>query len=305
MIDHSKSKYEILNFQSISDLANALYIEKPKHPMVAVFRNNDVSPKSLVKKLKTSFYMISYKTNLKGKMRYGQGFYDFEEGGMIFVAPNQVLSISEDADICEGITLIFHSDFIQNYSLAKNIKQYGFFSYNINEALHLSEEEKKKIIQLFESISDELNTRIDEISQDLLVSYIEVLLNYCNRFYKRQFITRKSTNNDLLTAIEDYLEKYFEQTAINKGLPTVNEIAANLNVSVSYLSDMLRTKTGQNAQQHIHLKLIEKAKSYLSNQKLTVAEIAYQLGFEQPQSFNRLFKKKTDITPLEYRQSLN
>ncbi|MDF7819812.1 helix-turn-helix transcriptional regulator [Runella sp. MFBS21] len=305
MIDHSKSKYTTLNFKSISDFTNALGVAKPKHPLVSVFKNNNISPETIVKKLNAHFYMISFKTNLKGKMRYGQGFYDFEEGGMIFVAPNQVLSIAEDTDVCEGISLIFHSDFIRNYPLVKNISRYGFFSYNVNEALHLSESEKEKIIQIFESISQELNTSIDEISQDLVISYIEVLLNYCNRFYKRQFITRKSVNTDLLSAMEDYLEKYFGQLAINKGLPTVKEVAQYLNVSSSYLSDMLRATTGQNAQQHIHSKLIDKAKDYLSNQEMSVAEIAYQLGFEQPQSFHKLFKKKTDFTPLEYRQSLN
>jgi len=305
MIDHAKSKYRILNFNSISDFTKALGVGKPKHPMVAVFRNNDVSPDSVVKKLQSSFYMISFKTNLKGKMRYGQGFYDFEEGGMVFIAPTQILSIAEDSDICEGLSLVFHSDFIRPYPLNDLIHKYGFFSYNISEALHLSENEKLKIIQLFENISEELNNNIDDTSQDLVVSYIEVLLNYCSRFYKRQFITRKSVNNDLLTKMESHLEHYFDESARDKGIPTVADIANHLNVSSGYLSDMLRNTTGQNAQQHIHSKLIEKAKDYLSNQNLSVAEIAYQLGFEQPQSFNKLFKKKTNFTPLEYRQSLN
>jgi AraC-like DNA-binding protein len=195
---------------------------------------------------------------------------------------------------------------LRNYPLAKNIKKYGFFSYDTNEALHLSDKEKTLIVGLLNNINDELNTAIDEISQDVIISYIEVLLNYSNRFYKRQFITRKVVNNDLLSKMEHLLEDYFnQQKTLTKGLPTVEFLASELNLSPHYLSDMLRNLTGQNAQQHIHEKLIEKAKEYLTTTSFSVSEVAYQLGFEHSQSFNKLFKKKTNMTPLSYKQSFN
>ena len=199
-----------------------------------------------------------------------------------------------------------HPDFIRNYSLGKNIKKYGFFSYDTNEALHLSESEKNIILGLFKNIDNELNTAIDETSQDVLVSYIDVLLNYSQRFYKRQFITRKAVNHDLLFKTEHLLDDYLnDNKGLNAGLLTVEYLASQVNLSPRYLSDMLRAITGQNAQQFIHEKLIEKAKEYLSTTNFSVSEIAYVLGFEYPQSFNKLFKKKTNIMPLEFRASFN
>ncbi|MGE8512435.1 MAG: helix-turn-helix domain-containing protein, partial [Chryseobacterium culicis] len=240
-----------------------------------------------------------------GKMGYGQGYYDFNEGGMMFTAPGQVLSTDENAEY-SGYTLLVHPDFIRSYPLAKNIKNFGFFSYDTNEALHLSDQEKTTVTGLLNNIENELNTAIDEVSQDVIVSYIDVLLNYSNRFYKRQFITRKTVNNDLLTKLDHVLENYFnQQETLNKGLPTVEFLASTLHLSPHYLSDMLRNLTGLNAQQHIHEKLIEKAKEYLTTTGFSVSEVAYALGFEHPQSFNKLFKKKTDKTPLSYRQSFN
>uniref|UniRef100_UPI0023F1B9AB helix-turn-helix domain-containing protein n=1 Tax=Chryseobacterium joostei TaxID=112234 RepID=UPI0023F1B9AB len=235
----------------------------------------------------------------------GQGYYDFNEGGMMFTAPGQILSPEENAEYC-GYTLVVHPDFIRNYPLGKTIKNLGFFSYDTNEALHLSDQEKVIITGLLDSIKNELNTAIDEVSQDVIVSYIEVLLNYSNRFYKRQFITRKAVNSDFLTKMEMILENYFnEQKTLTHGLPTVEFLASELNFSPHYLSDMLRNLTGQNAQQHIHEKLIEKAKEYLTATHLSVSEVAYALGFEHPQSFNKLFKRKTEKTPLSYRHSFN
>jgi AraC-like DNA-binding protein len=172
--------------------------------------------------------------------------------------------------------------------------------------LHLSEKEKALIVGILDNINEELNTAIDEISQDVIISYLEVLLNYSNRFYKRQFITRKVVNHDLLSKMEDILENYFnKQETLTKGLPTVEFLASELNLSTHYLSDMLRNLTGQNTQQHIHEKLIEKAKEYLTTTNFSVSEVAYQLGFEHSQSFNKLFKKKMNVTPLSYKQSFN
>ncbi len=235
---------------------------------------------------------------------YGQTdldhYYDFDEGIMSFISPNQLLSTTADESATEGCCLVFHSDFIAHYPLAKAIKNYGFFSYSLNEALHLSEKEELLIINILENIQQEYSSVIDQFSQDVIVSQIELLLNYCNRFYNRQFITRKNVNSDLLTKLETVLNTFFDS---NVGLPTVQKIAEQLNVSQNYLSDMLKSQTGQTAQQHIHDKLIERAKVILTSTNLSVSEIAYQLGFEYPQSFNKLFKNKTNISPLEYRNS--
>jgi len=215
------------------------------------------------------------------------------------------MATEDDAEY-KGYTLLVHPDFIRNYPLGKNIKNFGFFSYAANEALHLSDKEKSVILNIFKNIEDELQSPIDDFSQDVIIAQIELILNYSNRFYKRQFITRKSANSDLLSKLEMLLNDYFnKETALMKGLPTVQYLADELHISPHYLSDMLRTLTGQNAQQHIHHQLIEKAKEILSASKLSVAEIAYQLGFEHPQSFNKLFKRKTNLSPLQFRQSFN
>ncbi|SMO40134.1 transcriptional regulator, AraC family [Chryseobacterium rhizoplanae] len=296
-----------LKISSISELHDMLQLPKPLHPLVSLVDNTKMSIKKdmLKRSFILNFYKISYKYSTTGKMGYGQGYYDFNEGGMMFTAPGQVLSTDENAEYC-GYTLLVHPDFIRSYPLAKNIKNFGFFSYDTNEALHLSDHEKTTITGLLDNIENELNTSIDEVSQDVIISYMEVLLNYSNRFYKRQFITRKAVNSDLLTKMDLVLENYFnQQETLNKGLPTVEFLASTLNLSPHYLSDMLRNLTGLNAQQHIHEKLIEKAKEYLTTTGFSVSEVAYALGFEHPQSFNKLFKKKTDKTPLSYRQSFN
>ncbi len=296
-----------LKISSISELHQILNVPKPLHPLISLVDNTKmgVNKYYLDRSFTLSFYKISYKFSDNGKMGYGQGYYDFNEGGMMFTAPNQVLATDEKAEYF-GYTLFIHPDFLRNYPLAKNIKKYGFFSYDTNEALHLSEKEKTLIVGILDNINDELNTAIDEISQDVIISYLEVLLNYSNRFYKRQFITRKVVNHDLLSKMEDILESYFnKQETLTKGLPTVEFLASELNLSTHYLSDMLRNLTGQNTQQHIHEKLIEKAKEYLTTTNFSVSEVAYQLGFEHSQSFNKLFKKKMNVTPLSYKQSFN
>ena len=192
------------------------------------------------------------------------------------------------------------------YPLANKIKQFGFFSYSANEALYLSDKEKTTIISIFKIIDDELQSKIDDFSQDVIISQIESLLNYSNRFYKRQFITRKSVNNNLLQKMEEILDGYFSNsTLLMQGIPTVQFLSQKLNVSPHYLSDMLRSLTGNNAQQHIHEKLIEKAKEKLSTSNLSISEIAYDLGFEHPQSFSRLFKTKTKLSPLDFRKTFN
>jgi AraC-like DNA-binding protein len=302
-----KEEYVPQKFNSISDLHRALGFPKPLHPMVSLVNYGDIktSYEDLPKSLLLNFYKISFKQNLTGKIKYGQNYYDFDEGGLSFISPNQIISSAENEKDYSGYTLLFHPDFIRNYPLAKKIKSYGFFMYSANEALHVSDKEKKIIFSVFENIKDELDSTIDDFSQDVVISYLEVLLNYSNRFYKRQFITRKAISNDLLTQMEQLLTDYFNHDhPLNAGLPTVEFLAGELNFSPRYLSDMLRSLTGQNAQQHIHETLIERAKEYLATTTLSVAEIAYQLGFEQPQSFNKLFKKKTQKTPIQFRQGV-
>ncbi|MES2829347.1 MAG: helix-turn-helix transcriptional regulator [Bacteroidota bacterium] len=295
-------------FNSISELHRALGLPKPSHPLISLvdYSNITVETTELEKGMLFNFYKISYKKTFSGKVKYGQSHYDFDEGGLSFISPNQVITALEGEADYGGYTLLIHPDFIRTYPLGKTIKNYGFFSYAVNEALYLSDKEKQVIIGLFKNIEMELDSAIDQISQDVLVSQLELLLNYSKRYYNRQFITRKTGSSELLVRFEELLNDYFDTgKPLNNGLPAVDDLAAAFNVSAHYLSDMLRTLTGQNTQQHIHARLIEKAKELLSSGELSVAQVAYQLGFEHPQSFNRLFKSKTKLSPLDFRQSLN
>lgn len=256
-----------------------------------------------------NFYCISLKKNIAAKTKYGQQYYDYDKGLMTFVAPKQMLSLDSplvDAlSPSSGYALFVHPDFLYKHPLATTIKGYGFFSYKVNEALHLSEKEEKNIVEIFQKIEEEYQ-HIDRHTQDIILSQIDLLLNYSNRFYERQFITRKAVNHDILTRVEMLLNEYFgSKSSLEKGLPSVEALADQLHLSPHYLSDVLRSLTGQSAQQHIQEKLIEKAKEYLSVTNFSVAEIAYQLGFEHPQSFNKLFKKKMNVSPLEFRQTFN
>jgi len=296
-------------FESLSELHRMLGLPKPLHPLISLVENNgnDIDASKLPNPRISTFYKISYKNNLQGKLKYGQHYYDFDEGGLFFVSPNQV--VANDADNNgdhSGYTLLIHPDFFLTYPLAKKIKQYGFFSYSADEALHLSNNEKATIMSIFKIIEDELKSRIDDFSQDVIISQIELLLNYSNRFYKRQFITRKAVNSDMLQKLEEILDEYFnKEKSLMQGIPTVQNLSERVNISPCYLSDMLRSLTGQNAQQHIHNRLIEKAKEKLSTTSLSISEVAYELGFEHPQSFSKLFKTKTNLSPLEFRQSFN
>lgn len=294
-------------FDSISSLHRALGFPKPLHPLVSLVDYADITTPEdeLPKAMLFDFYKISFKKHLSGKLKYGQSHYDFDEGGLSFVSPNQVISAIEGETDYSGYTLLVHPDFLRNYPLGSKIKNFGFFSYGANEALFVSDKEKRTLFSVFGNIREELSGAIDDFSQDVLVSHIEVLLNYSNRFYKRQFLTRKHLNHDLLTKMETLLDDYFTSEKSLDGLPTVEFLAGKLHISPRYLSDMLRSITGSNAQQHIHGKLIEKAKELLTSTELSIAEIAYRLGFERPQSFSKLFKKKTDQTPVAFKQSFN
>jgi AraC-like DNA-binding protein len=292
---------------SISALHSTLGLKKPKHPLVSVVKLDDVV--SELHRLEAfasySYYCIALKMNFEGKMKYGQQYFDFNEGVMTFTAPRQVIQIETLSPVpVSGYLLMAHPDFFQSYPLATKIKEYGFFSYAVHEALHLSDTEEMMIADMMQDIDREIASPIDSFSQDVIVSHIDLLLNYANRFYNRQFITRKTANNDILIKLETLLEEYFNSDKIQQaGPPSVQYIAGQLHISPNYLSDMLRAHTGQNTKQHVQTKLLDKAKELLTTTSLSVAEIAYRLGFEFPQSFNKLFKSKTNVSPLEYRQS--
>lgn len=294
---------------SISELHRILGLPKPEHPLVSVIDLRDVTCQfdESLSSVIYNFYSICIKKGFSGTMKYGQNYYDFDAGIMTFFSPGQVISTITVADVAlSGSWLVIHPDFIQHYPLAKSIRDHGYFSYAVIEALHLSEKEEALVATIFQNILQEYQSSIDSYTQDVVVSHIELLLNYANRFYNRQFITRKQASHDVLTRLEEILTDCFDQEQIQvRGLPTVQYISDTLNVSPNYLSDMLRKLTGQSTQQHIHNKLIEKAKGILSTTTLSVSEIAYQLGFEYPQSFNKLFKSKTHLSPLEFRQSFN
>ena len=297
----------IRRINSIKELHSFLSLPSPLNPLLTIIDHSQTqnNKQHTHQKLLLDFYNISIKRSFKGKLKYGKNVYDFDDGTMSFIAPNQIISVDnkEERNI-DGWSLLFHPDLIRQYPLGKAIKNYGYFSYTVNEALHLSDEEDKTIEIIIQNIQREINSRLDNFSQDVIVSNLELLLSYCNRFYSRQFITRKMATNDLLSNFEGILDNIFSSNS-DFSLPTVEKLATELNVSSSYLSDMLRSLTGQNTQQHIHEKLIEKAKGILTTTNFTVSEIAYQLGFEYPQSFSKLFKSKTNLTPIEYRNSYN
>jgi len=300
---------KFIKINSVSELHKLMGLPKPKHPLVSLINYNDIQYAAIDNSIKAilNFYTVSIKHNADCKFNYGQNYYDFDEGVLAFMEPGQIAAAAQSGNTrSDGWLLVFHPDLIRNYPIGKNIKNYGFFSYAVNEALHLSESEEEMIGEIFKNIEKEYNHSIDQFSQDVMVSQIELLLNYSNRFYNRQFITRKTASNDLLTKVEALLDEYFKNDKIlESGLPTVQFFADKLNLSPNYLSDMLRIITGQSTQQHIHNKLIEKAKEALSTTNLTVSAIAYQLGFEHPQSFSKLFKTKMNVSPLEYRASFN
>ena len=302
-------KKNIIRFRTISESHEAFGLPKPQHPLISLVHfdesnpfNTEMAPIYDV----LDFYKITFITQNSGRLKYGQDYYDYDDGSMLFTAPNQLVGTTEYNRNTYAYLLLIHPDFLLGYPLANKIRQYGYFSYSMNEALHLSSQEREIILSVYKIMEQEINARVDEFSQEVIVSQIELLLNYANRFYKRQFITRKAVNHDLLQKLEDVLDQYFtNQTSLNQGLPTVGYLAEQVNLTPSYLSDMLRSLIGQNAQHYIHDKVIEKAKENLSTTNLSVQEVAYGLGFEHSQSFNKLFKTKTNLSPLEFRRSFN
>jgi len=300
-----------LAIKSISQYHKLRGLPPPEHPLVSVidYAAIQVSDVDESAGLLFDFYLISVKKGLLGKLKYGQQTYDHDGGVMSFMAPHQLLKIQIDNAVVSkrsGWMLLVHPDFIWNTSLAKNIKQYEFFGYAITEALFLSDKEEKGLDAIVDNIRQECHNNVDRFSQNIIVSHIETLLNYSERFYQRQFIGRKKSGHQILEQMETFLDNYFSNNkCIENGLPTVTHVSSQLNISPGYLSAMIKSLTGMNTQQHIHEKLIEKAKERLSTTELSVSEIAYELGFEHPQSFSRLFKTKTSLSPLEFRASFN
>ncbi len=295
--------------KTISEFHQFNGLPKPEHPLISIVdyaklnraRSEDFTT------LIFGYYTISLKRGVS-KMFYGQQEYDFDEGVLYFMAPNQVLRVNNNQGESQrsGWLLLIHPDFLWNTSLATKIKHYDFFDYSVNEALFLSDKEEGILNNIIHNIRQEYHTNIDKYSQGIIISQIETLLNYSERFYQRQFITRKISNHQVLDKLEQLLNDYFDSSSIiEKGLPTVQFVADALNVSPGYLSSLLKVLTGQSTQQHIHEKLIDKAKEKLSTTNLSVSEIAYELGFEHSQSFSKLFKNKTNLSPLAFRQSFN
>jgi len=304
-----KKAEKLLRFISISESHQAFGLPKPQHPLISLMHfneshpfNPDMAPIYDI----LDFYKITFITKNSGRLKYGQDYYDFNEGSMLFLAPNQLVGTTEYNSNTYAYLLLIHPDFFLGYPLAQKIKQYNYFAYSVNEALHVSDQEKEIIISIYSNMEQELNSRVDEFSQDVMIAQIELLFSYVNRFYKRQFITRKAVNNDIVQKTEAILDDYYNnRQSLNQGIPTVQFLSAQLNLSPGYLSDVLRSRIGQNAQQYIHLKLVEKAKEKLSTTGLSISEIAYELGFEHPQSFSKLFKSKTKMSPVEFRSSFN
>lgn len=298
--------------RSISEFHRLFNLPTPEHPLISVVDYAILAAAKAHSEITATiadYYSISVKRGLSEKMRYGQQVYDFDEGVMYFLAPGQVLQtnpVRNPEARPSGWILLIHPDFLWNTPLAKHIRQYEFFGYSVNEALFLSDKEETTINNIIHNIRQEYHSNIDKFSQSIIISQIETLLNYSERFYQRQFITRQITNHHILSRLEEVLTAYFNDGELaRKGLPTVHYIAGELNVSPTYLRSMLKILTGQNTQQHIHDKLIEKAKEKLSTTDLSISEIAYELGFEHSQSFSKLFKTKTKLSPSEFRQAFN
>ncbi len=304
---------EIARLETISDLHRFNEIPSPAHPLISLIDYSLVKHTSATNEFKwiQSYYSISLKRNVLGKYRYGQQSYDFDEGIMTFFSPDQVISVQlleSDAtsNPPSGWILAIHPDFFFGTSLARNILKYPFFKYSVREALFLSEKEEHIILDILKNIRAEYQANIDQFSQQIIINQLELLLSYAERFYQRQFLTRKVSSHQLLQKLEEHLDSRFNgDSALTRGLPSVQDIADNLNVTPDYLSSILKSLTGQTTQQHIHHKVIEMAKIKLSVTDSSVSEIAYSLGFEHPQSFSKFFKSKTSQTPIEYRISFN
>ncbi|WP_028298240.1 helix-turn-helix domain-containing protein [Olivibacter sitiensis] len=294
---------KIIDIKSISELNEIYEHEKPKHPLISIIDLAKVGRQRIQTNAmyRLHFYSVYLKTT-KGAIKYGKAHYDFDEATLIFVAPDQTIAANPNIELEQGWGLFFHPDLLNRTGLGKSIGKYSFFNYDANEALHVSEEEKNTLENCIENIKKEYSKNIDKHTQSLIVSNIELFLNYCDRFYDRQFITRAKVNNDIVQRFEHLLKDYFvQETLIETGLPDVKHFASKLNLSPNYLSDLLQKYTGKSTQEHIHLQLVEKAKILLWSTNKSISEIAFDLGFEYPSHFTKIFKNKTGRSPKEFR----
>lgn len=297
---------KIIRLENISEY-NALKEIETKHPLISVFNNKNT--KTLPNHCRVYFgvYAIFFKEKKCGEMKYGRNTYDYEEGTLLFISPGQIIEINnEDNYQPTGLVLLFHPDLIKGTTLGKQISQYSFFSYDSNEALHLSLKEQEIIKDIYEKLEYEIDELIDKHSKSIINNSLELLLNYCFRFYDRQFSTRKNINTNILSKFENLLNKYFQSdTSQDITLPSVGYFADCLNLSPNYFGDLIKKETGKSAQEHIQLKLIDIAKEKIFDSEKSISQIAFELGFKYPQHFNRMFKKITGYTPNEYRIKLN
>lgn len=301
----------IKHFKKVSDYHHFANLTPPEHPLISLIDYAEVNYPENIHDIKWTqdYYTIALKRNVPHKLFYGQNEYDFDEGVMVFISPKQVMSMGDNPNVNgnpSGFLLLIHPDFLWNSELSKRISQCEFFGYSINEALFLSSKEELQMLDILKKIQEEYHSNIDKFSEKIIISHLEVLINYSERFYSRQFITRKQMNHQVLNKLEAYLHAYFKNDdLIDKGLPTVAGVSEALNLSPNYLSGLLKSLTGRSTQQHIHEKLIVKAKEQLSTTELSISEIAYKLGFERSTSFSKLFKNKTELSPLEFRKTFN
>ena len=297
------------HFKTLSAYLKYLELPGPEHPMFSIYTamGEDFLPCPIESSppITNDCYSISFKKFVKGELTYGRTKYDFTNGALFFIAPRQVLQW-DNAAVFEqkGFSINFHEDFLKGIELAHQIKKYGFFSYSVNEALHLSPKEERQIELIIENIDLEYHNNQDSFSKDIIISHLGTLLKYAQRYYERQFIHRMKLSNDLLERFNQQLEDYFDSGQLQEnGIPSIEKIADKLSVSQRYLSDTLKKETGKTTTEHLHLYLIDEAKDLLLTPNKTIAEVAYDLGFEYPQYFSRLFKKKTGISPKEYIES--
>jgi len=296
----------IIRVETVSQLHKIAGFGKPNHPLITIIDYSKIEQTDTPSsgRFTLSLYSINFKNHCSFK--YGRELFDHEEGTLLCMAPEQILSYNseEEKKTTAGWGLYFHPDLIRNTALEKKINEYTFFTYNENEALHLSEQEKETLTSILKKIEVEYNSNIDQFSKELIVSNIELLLNYCKRFYSRQFITRTNQNKDIIIKFENYISEYFSSDKLKqKGIPSVKYCAEHMNLTPNYFSDLLKSETGKNTQEHIHYHLLEKAKSMLISSTASVNEIADELGFEYPQYFSKLFKNKVGVTPSIYRSN--
>jgi len=298
----------INHYKSITELHEKSGFETPKHPLLSLMTCHELMTYSVGEdKFTGDFYMVALKKIKSGYVLYGKTKYDHSNGSTVFMKPRQIIEVSNVQFAEKGFVMFFHEDYLSGHTLFEQIKKYGYFEYEINEALHLSPAEELIMWELYDKIRKEYDDNSDEFSREIILSHIDSILKYSDRFYKRQFIDRSlNVSGTMVKKFQKVVDAYFEKDLhLKEGLPTVNYLAGKLSISTRYLSDVLRQETGKTALEHIHIYLIKEAKNLLLSSENNVAGIAYDLGFESPSYFTRLFKKIVGVTPVQYRDKVN